>query len=209
MRMNSATDTAAQPALIGVGLAALAVERTAGAGTVKPPDDVGPGDAADAQRGVGAGDQKRSREAAGGDRCCGRAGLRPKPRHKRAGCRRRRLRELIDPFLEELLIGPQIRQLIGARRGKASQQRNRCHAADIPHSGHRSPYRIIVSRFLPVRLTRGCGSLEIGRPPLSRATISRRRPRSSALFDFRGVFVAAWPGCNRPPPVPPQLAGES
>ena len=35
--------------------------------------------------------------------------------------------------------------------------------------------------------------LRSGRPPLSRATIAKRWPRSSALCDFRGVFVAAWP----------------
>ena len=75
-------------------------------------------------------------------------GLRPKPRHvgPRRRSRRRRLRELIDPFLEELLIGPQIRQFIGAHRRKASQQHNRDaqpadrrHAADIPLPGHRRP----------------------------------------------------------------------
>jgi hypothetical protein len=48
--------------------------------------------------------------------------------------------------LKEFLIGPQIRQLIGAHRGKASQQcdrgaqsADRRHAADIPFSDHRSP----------------------------------------------------------------------
>ena len=129
---------AAHPAGAGAGIAALAVERSAQARPVQIPHDLCPGDAADAQR---------SREAAGGDRCRGRPGLRPEPRHKRRGsARRRRLRELVDPFLEELLIGPQIRQLIGVRRAKASQQRNRGaqpadrrHAADIPLLGHRDP----------------------------------------------------------------------
>ena len=50
----------------------------------------------------------------------------PNPGTYGPGARRRGLRELVDPFLEELLIGPQIGQLIGAHRGKASQQRDRC-----------------------------------------------------------------------------------
>ena len=51
-----------------------------------------------------------------------------------------------DPFLKQLLIGPQIRQLIGAHRGKASQQcdrgaqpADRRHAADFSLSDHHSP----------------------------------------------------------------------
>jgi hypothetical protein len=52
---------------------------------------------------------------------------------------------LINPLLQEILIGAQIRQLVGARHGKARQHRNRgkepagrdC-AKDTPIAGHRS-----------------------------------------------------------------------
>jgi hypothetical protein len=45
------------------------------------------------------------------------------------------LRELIYPFLKEFLISPQIRQLIGARRRKTSQQRDcSAHPADRRHA---------------------------------------------------------------------------
>ena len=105
------------------------------------------GEAADAQRGVGAGDQKRPREAAAGDRRA--AGLlqrlRAETRH--VGRRlRRRLGELIDPLLQKLLIGAQIRQFVGARRRKTRQQRDRRgepadrrKGANSRHSGHRDP----------------------------------------------------------------------
>src|ERR1700737_3122502 len=128
-----------------VDLAALVIELPTVRRAVDKPLGVGPGDAADAQRSLGPGDQKRSREAADRHRRSRRPGLGSKTRHVWPGCGRRRLRELIDPFLEELLIGPQIRQLIGARRGKASKQSNggaqpadRRHVADIPLRGHRS-----------------------------------------------------------------------
>jgi len=98
-------------------LAALAIELATGGRTFDVPKGAGVGEAADAQRGVGARDQKRSREAAA-DRRYPRhlfMGLRAKPRH--IGCRlRRRLRELVDPLLQELLIGAQIRQLVCRRR---------------------------------------------------------------------------------------------
>jgi succinylarginine dihydrolase len=36
-----------------------------------------------------------------------------------------RLRELVDAALQQFLIGPQIRELIGVRRRKTGQQRDR------------------------------------------------------------------------------------
>src|SRR5437899_1981 len=113
---------AALPVRIGlVDVAALAVERTADGRPLQVPQDAAVGVAADAQRGVGAGDQKRSREAAGGNWRVKRTRLRAEPRHiwPRWG-----LRELVDPFLEELLIGPQIRQLVGPSRRRTRQQYN-------------------------------------------------------------------------------------
>src|SRR4029077_14585039 len=107
---------------------------------------------------------------------------------------------------EKLLIGPQIRQLIGARRGKARQQRDRStqpadrrHAAAIPLSAHCSPYRIIRVLLPHCSVNQKLRQPEDSSPALSRAKITKRRLRSSALCDFRGVFVAAWPDCNRPP----------
>ena len=74
----------------------------------------------------------------------GRPGLRTKPRDIGAGrARRRRLRELIDPLLEELLIGPQIRQLISAHRGKARQQCD-CGAVNPPITAMLPIFRIPV-----------------------------------------------------------------
>jgi hypothetical protein len=53
------------------------------------------------------------------------------------------LRELIDPLLQQLLVGAQIRQLVGADRPKTSQQSgcccqsaDRCKSAEIPLSSH-------------------------------------------------------------------------
>src|SRR5204863_2669213 len=105
--------------------------------------------------------------------------------------RGRRLGELVDPLLEELLISLQIRQFIGARRGKARQQRNRSscptnrrHASDIPLPGHR-----------PSPLTRHPATRE-GRRNNSRAIIRSHLGRSSAVWCSRGVFVAALPERN-------------
>src|SRR6516165_12288899 len=100
-----------------VGIAALAVELTGGGCTLDKIYKAAVGVAADAQRSVGAGDQKRPREAAGDDRRpgAGAGRLLAKPRHILSGrrrARRRRLRELVDPLLEELLVGPQIGELI-------------------------------------------------------------------------------------------------
>ena len=65
------------------------------------------------------------------------------------------LRQLVDPLLQELLIGAQIGELVSARAGKTRQQRDhrgrpadRRHVADIPLSGHCSPREI-----------KGCGQL--------------------------------------------------
>src|SRR5207244_2714779 len=75
---------AAQPVHKGlIDVAALVVQLAARCSTVEPPNDLAISVAADAQRGVGAGDQKRSREAAYSDRRVERTGLRTKPWHER------------------------------------------------------------------------------------------------------------------------------
>src|SRR5262249_19704643 len=101
------------------------------------------------------------------------------------------LSELVDAALEELLIGTQICELVGAGRRKTSEQRNcssqaadRRHAADIPLSNHCSPEKSKVAisrtrspgRFSRLIWTRGC--------------------LASTLCQLRGVFVAAWRCCN-------------
>src|SRR6185312_4284595 len=80
--------------------------------------------AADTQRRVGARDQERAREAAG-DR--GRV-----PGWVGAGSgivaadtgNRSTLRDLVEPLLEELVVGAEVRYLIGLRGGHAGQQRD-------------------------------------------------------------------------------------
>jgi hypothetical protein len=58
----------------------------------------------------------------------------------------RRLSQLVEPALQQLLIGAQFRELIGIRRRQARQQRHRCgKPADrrqggyCPVFGHCSP----------------------------------------------------------------------
>jgi hypothetical protein len=82
---------------------------------------------ADADRGVGARDQKRAREAATCHRhnwrSLGPVGRRdPVPG---AGRRRRRLGELVEPALEKLLISTEIRQFVSRSGRKTRQQRDR------------------------------------------------------------------------------------
>src|ERR1700730_3848991 len=144
-----------------VDLAALVIELTAVRRAVDKPLGVGPCDAADAQRSLGPGDQKRSREAADRHRRTRRPGLGSKTRHVWPGGGRGRLRELSDPFLEELLIGPQIRQLVGSRRRRTRQQHTRnsqttnCRrAGKIPLPGHRSS---LSTRHPATRLSKGAG----------------------------------------------------
>src|SRR5262249_29317946 len=113
-------------------------------------------------------------------------GLHPKPRHiGSGGSRRRGLGELIDPLLEELLIGPQIRQLVSSSRGGARDQRDggdgpadRRYAEVTPIAGHRSS--LFKSAGYPK-----CGA------PFCEAMILNRGERSSALYCPRGVFIAA------------------
>src|SRR5438132_6493926 len=108
-RDTGQTSGATQPIGTGAGIAALAVERAAILRALDPVHHMGVDEAADAQRRLGAGDQKRSREAAHRDRRRRRPSLRPESRHIwTRWARGRRLRELVDPFLEELLISLQI-----------------------------------------------------------------------------------------------------
>ncbi len=111
--------------LAGVG-ALVAARDGAAAGQKVERGDVDK--AADADRGVGARDQEGAREAAAGH------GL---ARHRRGAHRPRqaggnflfrqflRLGQLVDSLLQELLIGLQVRQLVGACPGKSRQQHDR------------------------------------------------------------------------------------
>src|SRR5580700_2132556 len=68
--------------------------------------------AADAQRGVGAGDQEGAREAAA-DEADARHLFRA---HRGDAAAWHGLRQLVDPLLEQILVGAHIRQLVGPRR---------------------------------------------------------------------------------------------
>ena len=112
---------------------------------VEPVRDVGDDLAADPDRGVGAWDQEGARETAAEARLPGGRrwwAARIEPAHRRDG----RLRQLVEATLQELLIGAQIRQLVGLGRRQARQQRDRSgqpaqrrDRADSPLSAHCSP----------------------------------------------------------------------
>jgi hypothetical protein len=127
----------------GTGVAALRARMRVAAGD--PVDRLRLNLTADPERGVGARDQERAREAAPDRTGPGRRRRRP-PGVCLAGPRD--LRQLVDTLLEEILIGAQISQLIGLGRRQARQQRHnggkpaeRRHGGDSPLSGHCSPKR--------------------------------------------------------------------
>ena len=143
--------------------------------------------AADPDRGVGAGDQKRAREAAARHLHADRARPSVDARYELPAptfC----LRELIDTPLEKLLIGPQIAHFVGLCRGRCRDQRR------PRRSGRRAPPWSRLSVFwslLPQPSEVAPNRAKNTRS--SRLMILRASRRSSVVCSLRSVSASAWP----------------